>query len=227
MINGKKVLAIIPARGGSKRLPRKNVLPLAGKPLIGWTIEAAHQSNYIDEILVSTDCKEIAESAELFGVTVAELRPPYLSTDEASTLSVLKYELSKTDAEIVIVLQPTSPLRLAEDIDGALELYCENKARIVVSVCECEHPPMWSNTLPDNASLNGFIKTSNLKRSQALPKHYRLNGAVYIYDKSVIMNDAIGFCENSFAYIMNQNSSVDIDTELDFKFADYLLREGI
>lgn len=124
MINGKRVIAIIPARGGSKRLPRKNVLSLAGKPLIGWSIEAAQQSKYIDEIFVSTDDQEISDVAFQFGVNVPELRPIELATDTASSTDVLIYTLRKfgQQSNIIVSLQPTSPLRTAKHIDEALAL---------------------------------------------------------------------------------------------------------
>ncbi|CAE6880905.1 Cytidylyltransferase [Vibrio sp. B1FIG11] len=119
MIDGKKVLAFIPARGGSKRLPRKNILPIAGKPLIGWSIDAAKGSEYIDDIFISTDDQEIADVAAGLGIPAPELRPEHLASDTASTANVLTYTLEKfgTDFDIVILLQPTSPLRTSQHID--------------------------------------------------------------------------------------------------------------
>ncbi|MGR5325725.1 acylneuraminate cytidylyltransferase family protein [Vibrio alfacsensis] len=223
MINGKKVIALIPARGGSKRLPRKNVLPLNGKPLIGWTIDAAKNSQYIDQILVSTDDQEIADVASDYGIAVPELRPTELAGDNSSTESVLFYSLTKFafDADIVVLLQPTSPLREAQHIDDALTLFEQRQAFSVVSVTPCEHSPLWANTLPENGSLGDFIKPEALHRSQDLQTFFRLNGAVYIFDISRLKEiGRLAYTEESYAYVMNNECSVDIDTQLDFLLAE-------
>ncbi|MEZ8389269.1 acylneuraminate cytidylyltransferase family protein [Vibrio splendidus] len=230
MLNGKRVIAIIPARGGSKRLPKKNILPLGGKPLIGWTIEAAKNSAYVDDIFISTDDQEIADVVSEFGITVPELRPEELSTDTATTQSVLFYTLEKyaKDADIVILLQPTSPLRTAYDIDSSLELWREKSAFSIISVCPCEHPPEWSNSLPSNLSMARFLREDIVSRSQDYIQSYRLNGALYIYDvKKLLSYRDVKYRTDSFAYIMKQDCSIDIDTEFDFDIADlYMKRLG-
>jgi N-acylneuraminate cytidylyltransferase len=139
LINNKRVLAIIPARGGSKRLPRKNILSIAGKPLIDWTIEAALSSEYVDEVYVSTDDQEIAGIASKHNISIPELRPRALSSDYASTQDVIFYTLENfgNEADIIVILQPTSPLRVAEQIDGAIKLFEKNNAFSVVSVTLC------------------------------------------------------------------------------------------
>ncbi len=226
MINGKRVIAIIPARGGSKRLPRKNVLSLAGKPLIGWSIEAAQQSKYVDEIFVSTDDQEIADVASEFGINVPELRPIELATDTASSTDVLIYTLKKfgSQSNIIISLQPTSPLRTAKHIDEALELFITKGAFSVVSVTPCEHPPQWANILPEDGSMKDFIQGNN-KRSQDLGEYYRLNGAIYIYDVHELLNSgAILYIEDTYAYKMSNKYSVDIDNEFDFELAEYIIK---
>jgi len=225
MINGKKVIAIIPARGGSKRLPKKNILPLNGKPLIGWSIDEAKNSQYIDEIFVSTDDPAIADISESYDISIPELRPDELSSDNARTDDVLTYTLGKFGEgfDIVILLQPSSPLRTSKHIDEALELFIEKKAISVVSVTNCEHPPQWTNILPENGSLFDFIKPENIKRSQDLDTYYRLNGAVYIYDINEFSNnEAIIFSEGSYAYVMDNKSSIDIDTAFDFEMAKFV-----
>lgn len=228
MINGKKVLAIIPARGGSKRLPRKNILPLGGKPLIGWTIEAAKNSAYIDDIFISTDDQEIAVVASQFGITVPELRPEELSTDTATTQSVLFYTLEKyaKEADIVVLLQPTSPFRTAKHIDEAIESLVEKSAFSVVSVTPCEHPPQWSNTLPDNGSMKDFLRLGYGKRSQDFGEAFRLNGAIYAYDIYRLL--AIGemaYRENTYAYKMPNYESIDIDNQIDFDMAEFFFQK--
>ena len=230
MIDTKKVLAIIPARGGSKRLPRKNVLPLAGKPLIGWSIDAAKNSKYIGQIFVSTDDKEIADVSSLFGINVPELRPDHLASDTATTESVLTYTLEKfgRDVDIIVLLQPTSPLRTAQHIDEALDLFIEKQAFSVVSVTPCEHPPLWANTLPEDGTMGDFIRPEALKRSQDCGDFYRFNGAIYIFDARKFMEyGEIRYTEESFAYVMENRVSFDIDQQLDFELAEFFMnKEG-
>lgn len=226
MLAGKKVIAIIPARGGSKRLPRKNILPLGGKPLIGWTIEAAQNSTYVDEIFISTDDQEIADVASQFGIITPELRPEELSTDTTTTQSVLFYTLERygKDADIVVLLQPTSPFRTSDHIDQAIESLVEKSAFSVVSVTPCEHPPQWSNTLPDNYSMKDFLRLGDGKRSQDLGEAFRLNGAIYVYDLHRLLSiGEMAYREDTYAYKMPNGSSIDIDNKLDFDFADFML----
>ena len=232
MINNRKVLAIIPARKGSKRLPNKNILPLDGKPLISWTIEASIRSNYIDDTIVSTDSDEIIAVAQSYGVMTPFIRPEHLSTDTATTsdviLHALEYVINNNSVyDIVIILQPTSPLRDSVDIDKALEMLVDLKGDGVISVCSCEHNPLWSNILPDDGNLNDFIKSEiKGKRGQDLPHYYRFNGAIYTYLISkFIDNKGVFYSKKTYAYIMEQCNSVDIDTQLDFVIANALLSE--
>lgn len=227
MIAGKKLIAIIPARGGSKRLPKKNVLPLQGKPLIGWTIDAALQSKYIDRVLVSTDDVDIATISKDFGAEVPELRPEHLANDTASTHDVIQYAVDSfcSDEYAFIILQPTSPLRNYQDIDAACELFIKKEADGVISVCPCEHSPLWSNHLSSDLSLNGFIRSDNNKRSQDLDEYHRLNGAIYIYSIEAFKAKAgIQYDNKTFAYIMPTIRSIDIDNQIDFLLADSCLR---
>lgn len=231
MIGNRKVIAIIPARGGSKRLPFKNILPLSGKPLIAWTIEAAQQSKYIDQVIVNTDDDSIIEVAKKYNAEVPYKRPTELGGDNTTTNDVLIHAVNKLDMDlakvIVVVLQPTSPLRKSENIDQALELIEENMAEGVVSLCECSHSPIWSNTLPENKSLGLFIQDKYKGvRSQDLPKYYRLNGAIYIYTaESLVSNGGIFYSDKVFAYTMTEKESVDIDTQDDFDYAELLLQK--
>lgn len=230
MIKNKKVLAIIPARAGSKRLKNKNILELNGKPLIGWTIDAALNSQYVDDIFVSTDDESIAEYAINCGVLVPELRPEYLASDNATTESVIRYILDKyrNMADIIILLQPTSPLRTQEHINAALELFLNKKATSVVSVCKSEHSPLWANTLPNDFSMNNFITVESKKRSQDLDTFYRLNGAIYIYDIDLILGtNSLEYNETTFAYLMDSVSSIDIDTQSDFEYATFCLKKKV
>ncbi|GLS89033.1 hypothetical protein GCM10007916_01000 [Psychromonas marina] len=230
MINDKRILAIIPARGGSKRLPRKNILPMIGKPLISWSIDAAKSSKYIDTVFISTDDEEIQSISLKYGANVPELRPKKLASDTASTESMLLYTLNKygENYDVVILLQPTSPLRTVDDIDNAVELFVEKHAFSVVSVTSCEHSPLWSNTLPIDSNMKDFINNENLRRSQDLDNFYRLNGAIYIFDiKKLQRYGKICYTKESYACKMSNVNSVDIDTELDFQVAELLLSKKI
>ncbi|NIY94310.1 acylneuraminate cytidylyltransferase family protein [Vibrio diazotrophicus] len=226
MINNKRVLALIPARGGSKRLPRKNILSLGDKPLIAWTIDAAKKSKYIDEVIVSTDDEEISDIAQCYGANVPELRPSFLSSDEATTQSVVFYTLDKfgVSTDILVLLQPTSPLRTYVHIDESIEMLLNNKAFSIISVTPCEHPPIWSNYLPSDNSMKDFLSSKSNKRSQDLGDFYRLNGALYVYDaKRLSIERDMQYKEDTFAYKMHNRYSVDIDTIEDLLYARFLL----
>lgn len=198
---------------------------MQGKPLIGWTLEAANKSKYIDHILVSTDSLDVKKIAEEYDADVPFIRPTELATDTADTISVIKHALSffNDKFDIIILLQPTSPLRTVKHIDTAIEML-DSKIDAVVSVCELEHSPLWSNILPDSLYMTNFIKeeVKNL-RSQDLPNYYRLNGSIYIarikYFKEV--NNFIA--NKTKAYIMSQSDSVDIDNEFDWQLAEFIL----
>ncbi len=222
----KRYLAIVPARGGSKRLPRKNVLPLQSKPLIAWTIESALQSNFIDTVCVSSDDEEILAIAKEYNILTIK-RPNELANDTATTFDTVKHsiDLISEKYEYIVLLQPTSPLRTAQHIDKAIELLQQKNADAVVSVCEKEHSPLWSNTLPDDGSLKGFLSDEAFQRSQDLPTYYRLNGAIYICRTDSLLSEKTFFIsENIFAYVMDSESSVDIDNQIDFYTTESILR---
>ena len=225
MINGKTFLAVIPARGGSKRLPRKNVLDLAGKPLIAWTIEAAKNSKYIDKFIVSTDDQEIKTVSEQYGAEVLT-RPGELATDTATSVDVVLHAINAQNKsyDYVVLLQPTSPLRTAQHIDEAIELLFEKNAKAIISVCETDHSPLWSNTLPEDGSMDNFIREEvKGKRSQDLPTYYRLNGAVYIADTQSVINEKSFYPENTYSYPMEKSLSIDVDDAFDFKLLEVVL----
>lgn len=225
MYQNKTFLAIIPARGGSKRLPRKNVLDLCGKPLIAWSIEAGLNSKYIDKVVVTSDDDEILEISEKFGAETIK-RPDELASDTATTFDAIKHTIENLEKfDCIVLLQPTSPLRNERHINEAIELLENKNADAVVSVCEMDHSPLWSNTLPEDNGMNNFLRDEVLnKRSQDLEIYYRLNGAIYICDRARLLQEESFFIkDNIFAYKMDRKSSVDIDEEIDFKFANSLL----
>lgn len=187
------------------------------------------QSHYIDEVMVSTDSDVYADIAKKFGAVVPFLRSNRNSEDMSKSVDVLlevldEYEKREKYFDNIVMLQPTSPLRTYKNLNEAFDLFYEKNADSVVSVCECEHSPLLSGILPDDWSLFEFIKSENNLRRQELQKFYRLNGAIYISKVTALKEIRSFYGENSYAYIMKQRESIDIDTELDFEYADFLLK---
>ncbi|MBN2452638.1 MAG: acylneuraminate cytidylyltransferase family protein [Candidatus Omnitrophica bacterium] len=232
MFKGKRIIGVIPARSGSRRLPGKNARDLCGKPLTVHAIEQAKKSRYLDEVLVSTDSRFIARMSKRHGACVPFLRPRKLATDSAKTIDVIDHALGRVFQEgakydVVVLLQPTSPLRLPSDIDNAIrELFLKN-ARAVVSVCETEHHPYWTNTLPKDRCMKDFVRLeSENKNKQELPSLYRLNGAVYVAYTDYLRKRRGWFGDHTYAYVMPRERSVDIDDKLDWKLAELLMKRG-
>ena len=226
MISSKSVLAIIPARGGSKELPQKNILPLAGKPLIVWSIEAANRSKYIDRCIVSTDDKAIADSSKKNGSEVPFMRPSALATDVANSNDVILHALDKLGEtyDIVMVLQPTSPLRKSKDIDQALELMQDNNVPAVVSVCISNKPPQWHFTLEADGKLKPVYPSKFIfsNRQEYLPT-YVPNGALYIAKTDYFISKNTFYTDSTLGYIMPPERSVDIDSRMDFFTAEAII----
>ena len=223
-----KNIAIIPARSGSKGVKDKNIRELNGKTLIAYSIEAAMESGEFDEVMVSTDSDNYAEIARKLGAKVPFLRSAATASDTASSWDMVeevlnKYKDSGKDFDTFCLLQPTSPLRTAQDIQNAYNIYRERAEFAVVSVCEAEHSPLWCGHLPDNNEFLDFIDSKSMRQRQAGEKFYRLNGAIYIVSTKRFKEDKYLYKKGSFAYIMDQNRSIDIDTELDFEIAEVLI----
>ena len=222
-------LAIIPARSGSKGVKDKNIRDLCGKPLLAYSIEAAIKSNCFNEVMVSTDSEYYADIARRYGASVPFLRSSVTATDKASSWDMVeevldKYEQTGRSFQSFCLLQPTSPLRTEKDIVEAYSLYNKKASFAVVSVCEAEHSPLWSGQLPEDNALDGFIDFESAKQRQATGKFYRLNGAIYIVNISRFREDKFIYQKGSYAYVMAQANSVDIDTELDFKIAETIYK---
>ena len=211
-------LVLIPARGGSKRLPGKNLKLLAGKPLIAYTIEAALEAD-LGLVVVSTDDPAIARESRKFGAHVPFLRPPELASDTALSIDVAVHCLNTLGGKYatVIFLQPTSPLRKCEDIVGAMSIYEEHQSEAVVSVCESRLRPEWLFEVRD-----GYLQESNARKSN-VTRFVSVNGAIYIVDQHILIAKRTFLPERTMPYVMPQERSVDIDTLLDFKIAEYLL----
>lgn len=228
MINNKKILAIIPARGGSKRLPGKNIRNLGGIPLIAWTIKAAQQSKYLDKFILSTDDKVIAATAETWHCDVPFLRPAELASDTADSCSVVKHAIDHIDfdVDIIVLLQPTSPFRSAEHIDAALEMYIENQSTSLVSVTLLNKDLEWLFFIDDKTNRLQKIYEKNLFLKQKLShKAYYLNGAIYIVDKNYFISHHKVIHDATTSYVMENDVSLDIDTNEDFLKAELLIKE--
>lgn len=222
-----KNLAIIPARSGSKGLKDKNVKLLNGVPLIGYSIDVAMSTGIFEEVMVSTDSEQYADIAKKCGANVPFLRSERNSTDAASSWDVVReiienYRKQGREFDTVCLLQPTSPLRISQDIIGAYDLFEKKSATTIISVCESDHSPLWQNILDESLSMDNFIKTDKSSR-QMLDTYYRINGAVYIVNVEHIMKNT-NIYENSYAYIMPRERSIDIDEELDFIIAEALIQ---
>lgn len=225
-------LAIIPARSGSKGLPDKNIKPLAGKPLMAYSIEAALESGIFDTVYVSTDSEKYAETARKYGADVPFLRSKEASSDTASSMDAVwealhNYELESKTFDTVTLLQPTSPLRTAEDIRCAHRIMVEKGAEAVVSVCEVDHSPLWCNTLPENGCMDGFLIPEAYLPRQSLRTYYRLNGAIYMISTAALLRKKrLVYDADCYAYIMPRIRSIDIDEPVDFLIAETLMREN-
>ena len=226
MYHDKRILAIIPARGGSKGIPHKNITNLCGKPLIAYTIEAAKQSEYIDTVIVSTDDVDIQRISEEYGASVPFLRDAKIASDEATTISVIvdAVERLKEKEQIfdaVVLLQPTSPLRTTEEIDVAIDVFFQNEMKGVVSVNVAEVSPFLLRTIK-GSQLQRIISENSTIRRQDMPTYYEVNGAIYINAISDI-KESLSFNDNPIPYIMSCERSVDIDTWDDLEKAKYYL----
>lgn len=230
---GIELIAVIPARGNSKTLPGKNIKEIAGKPLIAWTIEAAKKSRYVSDVIVSTDSETIAEISKRYGADVPFLRDPALAHDDTPTIDVLvdlvqRFRTShRKIGKYMAVLQPTSPLRTAEDIDRAVEILSARvDAEGIVSIVEVSESPYWMKRCTDSGFLEDFVVHDKVYlRRQDLPVVYRLNGAIYICRTEYIMKNKSLIPSKTLGYLMSQDRSVDIDDAMDFRFAELVMTE--
>lgn len=224
-----KVLSIVPARAGSKRLPKKNIKPLAGKPLILYTFDAIKESDLINHTIVTSDCPIVLSLAEEYDNTTLIKRPTELASDTASSLDVIKHALEHADElginyDVICLLQPTTPLRTSSDIDNAIRHYLSKDAKGVVSMTECAHSPLWSTQLETDNDFKSFISGLTNTRSQDLAPFYQLNGAIYLVDKFVFKKEGKLFLNHDYyPFIMDSENSIDIDNEIDFIVASAVL----
>ena len=228
------MLAVIPARGGSKGLPGKNIKLLAGLPLIAWSIRAAQAARGISRIVVSTDSPDIAAVATAHGAEVPFLRPAELATDDAPAWAAylhLAEELERRGTGSVpsfVIVQPTSPLRTATDIDQAIAIFHERKAQAVISVSATPHPASWLRRIDEQGVLRPFLDgpLANANRQQC-PATFLPNGAVFVLDRNFLAATHGYYGERTFAYEMPAERAVDIDTAEDFAWAEYTVSRGV
>ena len=225
MIKGKSILAIIPARGGSKGIPRKNIKFLAGKPLIAWTIEEAKRSKYIDRFILSSEDEEIIKVAKEWGCEVPFKRPMELAQDDTPGVEPVVHVINTLSEkyDYVCLLQPTSPLRKVEHIDGCIEKCINNNAESCVSVTEVDKHPFWMYEINEKEELISLFPDNNISRRQELPKVYALNGAIYVSESSFLSRNRSFITNKSMAFKMDKNNSIDIDNELDLILVENLI----
>jgi len=223
-----KILAIIPARGGSKGVPRKNIRNLAGKPLIAWTIDEAKKSKYISRLILSSDDDEIIEVAKKYGCEIPFKRPKKLAQDDTPGIAPVLHAIEQCSGyDYVMLLQPTSPLRTVEDIDMCVELLLSEKANACVSVTETTNSPFWMYTLEEHQQLNPILTGDLIWRRQDLPKVYALNGAVYIAATVWLQKTGAFLTDETLGYMMANSRSLDIDTEEDFLFCEWKMSRNL
>lgn len=226
-----EVLAIIPARGGSKGLPGKNLKLLNGKPLIAHTINEAFNSKQINRIIVSTDDDSIAEVSKKYGAEVPFLRPETLSSDNSPTVDTVLYTVKKLEEsdgyipDLICLLQCTTPLKTAEHIDGAIDKLILTGMDGIVSICETEAHPYWMQVFSGDKLQYFMPQEKRITRRQDLPVVYKFNGAIWVVKTKVLLEEKSLIVRNQTGFVMKPEDSVDIDNELDFKFAELLIKE--
>ena len=227
MINKQKVLGIIPARGGSKGLPRKNILPFANKPLIVHSINQANKSKYIDKLILSSEDQKIIDICKSYKIDIPFIRPKSLSQDETSGLDVVFHAVENMQGyDIVVLLQPTSPLRTFKDIDKCIEKLINRDVNACVSVVETSKSPYWMFELNEHENFIPVVKNTPLVSiRQNLPRTFGINGAVYVAKIDWYKKTKEFINEETIAYIMPKDRSIDIDTKEDFLFAEYLIEK--
>lgn len=228
------MIAIIPARGGSKGVPGKNIRPLCGKPLIVYTIESALKSKYIEKVIVTTDDEEIAEISKQAGADIPFMRPDYLAGDTSSAVDVYIHAAefligSGYDMSEFMVLLPTVPLRDENDIDSAVELFREKKGTTLLSFKETEVPVSWiCNVDEEGRASNANLDVSGspmYNRQNSRKQHYIPNGAIYILNYQLLKDKRTYYCDNTIAYVMPRDRSIDIDSFLDFELAEFMINK--
>lgn len=225
------ILGIIPARGGSKGIPLKNITPVCGKPLLAYSIEAGQRSRRLNDLILSTDSKRIADCAAEYGLTCDSIRPAELATDTAKTIDVVIFEVLQYErkhglvVDVIVVLQPTTPMRTSSDIDNAIDLFLLKKAESLISVCEvgADHPLVMYYL--NGGELTPILEEGKqMRRRQDFNPIFLRNGAIYIASRSLIFNQKSFVNDKPLAYIMPRQRSVNIDAPIDLLIAEHYIK---
>lgn len=232
MYKNKRILAIIPARGGSKGIPSKNIIDIYGKPLIQYSIECAKESKYIDRTIISTDDFKIKEVSERCGGDVPFLRPSELAQDTSKTIDCLVHAVNwlkehGEEYDYLVLLQNTVPLRKSWQVDEAIEKLFSGNERSLVSITEVEENPVLMRILNEDGTVKNMLQLNSTMRRQDFPKFYRVDGAIYIQKLDEDFNLDTSLNDGKLAYIMEEKYSVDIDTYLDIKKIEYYLEQEL
>ena len=226
-----KILAIIPARAGSKGIPDKNIARVAGKPLIAYTIQTAANSNVFDRIIVSTDSKKIAKISESLGAEIPFLRPKTLAQDKTPGIFPILHGIrwlavnQNYHPDYIMCLQPTSPLRSSVDIKKSILIALQKKADSVISVSPVERHPYWMKKVDKKGRLFNFVSSNRfVSRRQLLPAAYALNGSIYLARREILVGHRTWYMKRTYAYVMPRERSLDIDTPWDLHLANLILR---
>ena len=230
MIEGKSILALIPARGGSKGIKHKNIIDLCGKPLIAYTVEAAKKSRYIDDVILSTDDDEIAKVASEYGAEVPFMRPKELATDAAKTIDAVISAIDMLkecgrNYDILVLLQPTQPLRTEQDIDESLELFLRKGCKSVVAVSPVDDSPLLMRYMDEENKMCKVLDVSSTCRRQDMPNYYKVNGCIYINSIEEVITE-LSFNDNEIPYFMPRERAADIDEMVDLVVAEYYLKKS-
>lgn len=223
----RNLVAIIPARGGSKGLPNKNIKPLQGKPMIAHTIIEAKKSKYIRDVIVSTDYEDIAEIAKQYGASVPFMRPAELASDQSKSIDVYFYTIDRLRAEghsidDIIILQPTSPLRTVEHIDQAIEMFYEKQAYSVISLTPAK-PYLWHHGIVEDGRVQKIFEAKDTENRQIFNTTYIPNGSIYIFEYDGLKATEQYYTDRTYAYVMSNLDSVDIDNHDDFHLCELLM----
>ncbi len=233
MYKGKKIAALITARGGSKGIPKKSIAKLCGKPLIQWTVESALESKYIDKVFLSTDSDEIINSVKRFPVEVPFKRPKSLASDKATSTDVILHFIdwmkeSGNEYDTLLLLQPTSPFRKSEHIDSSIKKFFSSKnALSLISVTENIKSPYLSRKVNSKGFMENIFNVKSEKRRQDIPVTYYINGAIYLMDAKDFQKYKTFQTPKTLSYIMPRYSSVDIDEPMDLKIAELYYKEKL
>ena len=224
MINERRVVAVVPARGGSKGVPGKNLRKIDGVSLLHRTLLTANDSRYIDDVVVSSDDEAILQHAAMIDGVVCLHRPAALASDDSAMWPVIDHALTSTrTADIVVLLQPTSPLRETSDIDAALEKFVDSSTTSLMSVCPTRTSPFWMYRLLPNGRLAPILPKDDVATRQELPPTVQVNGALYIVDTTWFNVHHVFVDDETVAYVMPWERSIDVDSEEDLMLAELLI----